>query len=574
MNWRIMMPNLPTEKQITEFSYLTRQETLNRLQEEKFDLLVIGGGITGAGIAYDAVMRGIKVALVEKGDFASGTSSKTARMVHGGLRYLQQFQLGLVRQSLREREILYKLAPRLVKPTPFIHLIRKGDKANYFIISIGMWLYDLLSFFRNYRLHRMLSLGKFKNLEPQIRIREVVGAAKFYDCLADDARFTLEIVRSAYYYGARVANYLKATKLAKEAGRVSGAVLKDVISGKEIVVKSNVVVNATGVWADEIRLMDDPSAPKIVRANRGTHIILPKNKLKINNVVTFTGIDGKRGLYIVPWKNTCIAGTTDVDHQGNFDNVSASTEEVKFIIDSINAVFEDVNISFEDIISTYAGLRPLLKSEDESAYLASREHEILISDQGLISVAGGKLTTHRQMAQEVVNEVVKILKKQFDVSKLPRCRTKEVPIAQEEFDLKAEELDDLYHRLGLSLESLQRLFSIYGVGYRGIIDLILNNPELGGKLIPALPYLKAEVTYSVKFEMAMTLEDTLIRRLHIFHEAQDQGLSVAREIASLMGSHFGWDHVEIDRQFTLYKKEVKQNQKYTTNGFDNVTESL
>lgn len=556
---------MPMQKKITEFSHLTRQKALKSLKEDPFDLLVIGGGITGAGIAYDAAMRGIKVALVEKNDFASGTSSKTARMVHGGLRYLQQFQFGLVRQAVRERGILHKLAPRLVKPTPFTYPIYQKDKANYLLVSIGMWLYDLLSFFRNYKLHRMLSPQKLEKLEPQLRQKDVVGAARYYDCLVDDARFTLEIIRSAHYSGATVANYLKVEELVKRENRVTGVILKDMISGQVISAKADVIVNATGVWADEIRLMDDPNASKIIRANRGTHVVIPRSKLQVNSAVAFTGADGKRAMYVVPWENTCIAGTTDVDHDNNIDNVSASPEEVDFIIASINKAFDGVTIEPQDVISTYAGLRPLLGSEEKSAYLASREHEIFISEPGLISVAGGKLTTHRQMAQEVVDEIVKILEDQFGMSGLSNCKTKEVPIAQEKFELMAEELNDFHHRFGLALESVQRLFSIYGFGYQKISDLIFSDLEWGQRLIPELPYLKAEVLYSIKYEMAMTLEDIMVRRLHIFHEVQDQGVTVAGEIAKLAGLQLEWDSAEIGKQLTQYSERVKQSQVHLKN---------
>lgn len=541
---------------------MTREETLNKLQREKFDLLVIGGGITGAGIAYDAAMRGIRVALVEKGDFACGTSSKTARMVHGGLRYLQQFQLGLVRQSVREREILHRLAPRLIKPTAFTYPVYKRDKTSYFLVSLGMWLYDLLSFFRNYRLHRMLPSEELKILEPQIKQDGLIGAAKYYDCLVDDARFTLEIIRSAYYFGANVANYLKVTKLIKEFNRVTGAIINDMISGKEICVSSSVVVNATGVWADEIRLMDNLNELNIIRANRGTHVVLPKSKLRINSAVAFTGADGKRAMYVVPWADTCIAGTTDVDHEGDFNNVVASPEEVKFIIDSINLAFEDVKIQLSDIISTYAGLRPLLENQAESAYMISREHKIYTSSCGMITVAGGKLTTHRHMAQEVVDKVVKMLEKYSNGSGYLSSKTKDVPIAQQRLDSETEKLSELTLPLGLDSRSIQRLFCIYGPGYRHIIDLIQSNPKLGEKIVPDLPYLKAEVIYSVKYEMAMALEDIMVRRLHIFHEAQDQGLSAVQEITSLVGSYLGWDNIEIERQLKLYKEKLDQSKQY------------
>lgn len=541
------------------FSHHTRQEAIERLRREPFDLLVIGGGITGAGIARDAALRGIKVALVEKGDFASGTSSKTARMIHGGLRYLYLFQLGLVRQSVKERDMLYRLAPRLVRPTPFTHPTYRGSRTNYLVMAIGLWFYDLLALFHNYKRHRMLSPTALKQAEPQVKRDGVTGAAHYYDYTADDARLTLAVIRRAHEQGAQVANYVQVTELVKQTGQVTGAMVRDVRTGDEFQIEAKVVVNATGVWSDAIQHLDDPNYHDQIVANRGTHVVFSRQRLQINEAVSFMAIDGKRAMYAVPWGNTCIVGTTDVNHNGSLDDVLASPEEVAFIVESANNVFAGANLTHTDIIATYAGVRPLLESDEKSAYMASREHKITASDSGLLSVAGGKLTTHRQMARDTVDRVVATLKRRFGITGLRPCQTSHAPIARETLDLTAAQWAALCEQSGLERAAIERLFRRYGPGYTGILTSIQSRPDLGDLLVPGLPYLRAEVVYVVQHEMALMLGDLMLRRLRIFYEIEGQGVAAAPQIAALMGECLGWDAAEVERQVATYVALVQQH---------------
>ncbi len=540
--------------EIQPFSYLTRQKNLERLQQERFDLCVIGGGITGAGIAYDAALRGIKTCLVEKADFANGTSSKSARMIHGGLRYLQQYQFGLVRQGVKERNRLLRLAPRIVKPISFIYPIYDDYQFSYFVIAAGMWFYDFLSLYQNPTLHKSLSAKHVRQHEPQIKHKGLTGAVQYYDCIADDARLTLAVIHMAHRYGANVNNYLNVVKMITTSDQVSGVAVQDVISGEMFPIKAEFVVNATGVWCDDVRQMDNRDATKIIRANRGIHLVVSRKQLPINHAIAFVGIDGERALYALPWQNTCILGTTDVDHQHDFDDVTASMPEVNFIMDSVNNMFPDANITMQDIITTFAGLRPLLKTEESSAYGVSREHEIYISKQQLISVVGGKLTTHRHMAQDAVDIVAKMLFRKYRNDKILRCRTRKVPIAQEEFDLTESALDELCQQIKVSPESIHHLFDMYGFGYKKIVEMITEDAKLARNIIPELPYLWAEVIYVIKFEMALTVQDVMIRRLHIFYETKGQGLDVVESVAALMQQHLGWDDEKTKQEVLSYQQ--------------------
>jgi glycerol-3-phosphate dehydrogenase len=545
-----------------EFSPAVRQANIQSMGREPLDVVVIGGGITGAGIARDAAMRGLAVALVEKEDFASGTSSKSARMVHGGLRYLEQYQFGLVFSACSERHKLRELAPRLVRPISFTFPVYRTSKNSLLKIRMGMWLYDLMALFRNVKRHRIVGAQQVAELEPELAQQDLVGAAYYYDCLADDARLTLATIQSAHQHGALVANYAEVRGVLKEGSRVGGAEVVDRIAGERFTVRAKVTVNATGVWADQIRRMDDADAEQMIRVNRGSHLVLPRQKLNIHGAVAFTSVDGRRAMYAMPWEHTCIVGTTDIDYRGDLDQVYAMPDEVESMLEAVNHAFPEAKLTQEDIISTFAGLRPLIGGEESAAYQASRDHQIVESEAGLVTISGGKLTTYRRMAEDLVDVVSKKLEAESGVMIREGCKTARTPLAENAFDM-ASVVNGLAERFPhLERQVLEHLALTYGPASSGVLAMVEDDPEMATRVVPGLPYIRAEIPHAIQNEMAMTLSDWMIRRTHIMHEDGEQGLGCAPEVAALMAPYLKWDSAQIERQVQEYREQVKLSQRY------------
>jgi glycerol-3-phosphate dehydrogenase len=540
-----------------EFSHETRRDNIERMKRNPFDMIVIGGGITGAGVAREAALRGLAVALLEKGDFASGTSSKSARMVHGGFRYLEQLQIGLVISACSERYRLHKLAPRLVRPTGFIFPVYRHARNSLAKINLGLWLYEILALFRSIRRHRLLRPKEVRAREPAIQQQNLAGAIYYYDCLTDDARLTLATIKNAHALGAVVANYLEVTRILIEGGRVTGVEVWDVLSGETFAVRASLVANAAGVWVDRIRFMEDPQATSCMRANRGSHVILPRDKIPINDVVIFTSTDGKRGMYAVPWGNTVVVGTTDLDHEGSLDQVYATYDEVQEMVAAANRVFPGARITLADVIATYAGLRPLLDREGKDAYQASRDHEIFVGPSGLVSIAGGKLTTYRKMAEDMVDHIVGKLGREGRVTGVQKSISKSFPIEDPDYDLEnvRSTLAERYPHTDRDIHD--HLSITYGPGAEEILSVTEQDPELSQRLVPRHSYIYAEIPYAIGHEMAMTLDDFLIRRTHIIYETPDQGMDVARPVAGIMARYLNWDESEIERQMDAYRQQVE-----------------
>lgn len=546
-----------------EFSPIIRTKNIEQMKSQLFDIVVIGGGITGAGIARDAALRGFSVALVEKDDFASGTSSKSARMVHGGFRYLEQFQLGLVMSAASERYTLHKLAPRVVQSATFVFPVFKSSRNSLTKINLGMWFYEFLALFRNVKRHKIMSPSDVKEDEPIISQHQLDGAISYYDCLADDARLTLATIKSAHKYGALIANHLEVTGLLKERGELNAVEVKDKISDQSFSIKTRVITNATGVWVDKLRKMDDPIAENLLRPNRGSHVVFPRNKLSINDVIIFLGIDDKRGMYAVPWGNTVIVGTTDEDHSGEVDRVYAKGSEVQMILISVNKTFPDANLTQDDIISTFAGLRPLMSTGEVQAYQASRDHEIFESSSGLVSIVGGKLTTFRKMAEDMVNHIEKKLIKDYHIHPGSNGDSKQVPIIDQDFNPETE-LSKLMHRYPKFKQNiLTHLVYTYGSDSLKILSNVEEDDSLSRRIVPDRPYILAEIPYAIQYEMAMTLSDFLIRRTHIINESKEQGLDVVSEVAIIMAQFLDWDNENINQQINEFQKQVELSKAYT-----------
>jgi glycerol-3-phosphate dehydrogenase len=546
-----------------EFSPAVRLANIQSMGKEPLDIVVVGGGITGAGIARDAAMRGLAVALVEREDFASGTSSKSARLVHGGLRYLEQFQFGLIRSASKERHRLRRLAPRLVHPVAFTFPVYRASKSSLLMVRVGMRVYDLIAPSRKVKRHKIVDAEQTAELEPALAREGLVGAAHYhYDCLADDARLTLATIQSAHQHGALVANHGEVHGLLKEDGRVSGIEVVDRITGEQFTVRARVTVNATGVWADQIRHMDDDGAEEMIRVNRGSHLVLPREKLQIRGAVAFSSADGRRAMYAVPWGHTCIVGTTDVDHPGDLDQVYALPAEVESMLDAVNHAFPEARLAQADIISTFAGLRPLIGRGELSAYQASRDHQIVESDAGLVTISGGKLTTYRRMAEDLVDLVSKKLEDESGVMIRGRCKTDRVPLAEAAFDVDSV-VDDLARRYPqLERRVLEHVALTYGPAIAGVLAVLRDGPEMEARVVPGLPYIWAEVPFSIQNEMTMTLSDWMIRRTHIMHEDEDQGLGCASDVAAMMAPYLEWDAGEVERQVQEYREQVKLSRRY------------
>lgn len=523
------------------FSQQTRAAALASMAANPVDVLVIGGGITGAGIARDAALRGFRTALIDKGDFGAGTSSQSSRLVHGGIRYLEQGALRLVFEASHERRVLLKIAPHLVRPLAFLFPVYRGARVPAWKLRAGMWLYDLLSAFRNVHRHRWIRLKRLRRIEPELRDRDLRGAAMYWDAQTDDARLVLANVRSAARAGALVANYAAVTSLLKPDGRVSGATVRDALTGETHTIRALVVVNATGPWADQLRLLDDPASPPLLRPTKGAHVAVPRVRIgHVHAVTLFSQIDG-RVIFVLPWGSLSYIGTTDTDADAAPDDVRVTAADVTYLLRSANAAFPNAHLSPSDVVSAWVGLRPLLREDDHAnPSEVSREHKIEESAQGLLTIAGGKLTTYRIMAEEVVDRIAQRLHQLDGRPQAPAPATGSTPLPGGE----AADLDVLVESArarGTSEQTARHLVAFYGSEAAAVLNLVDRDRALGEPMVAGRPEIWAEVAHAVEREMAMRLQDVLIRRLHLFYELRDQASALVNPVAHRMKKLLGWD---------------------------------
>lgn len=511
------------------------------LTARRHDLLVIGGGATGAGIAREAALRGLSVALVDRGDFASGTSSRSSRLIHGGLRYLEQRRWSMVRESLAERAVLLRTAPHLVRPLGFVFPVFGSDRLGRWKLEAGLTLYDLLALGGNVRRHRALSKRAILEEEPQLRERGLKGGALYWDAQCDDARLTLATVRAAAAHGALVANYMCVTAFEVEAGVVAGATVEDRLTGTQGTIHARVIVNATGPWCDTLRSLEDPGQKPLLAPTRGAHVMVPRGRLGHRNAITFLSpIDG-RVMFVLPWDDRSYIGTTDTDSHDSPDHVTASESDMLYLLRSANAIFPEARLGPEDVTYSWAGLRPLLATKGGAGPSErSREHLIAAGTRGLVTVAGGKLTTYRRMAVEVVARVLGILGKpagETDPAKT-RTATERLPGGD------AYKVEDLFARgtgRGLADSTVAHLVGHYGSETPALYDFVAQWPALKNPIHPRHGAIGAEVVHAVRHEFARRLEDVLFRRLSLGYETPDAGLMAAEPVAALMGRELGWD---------------------------------
>jgi glycerol-3-phosphate dehydrogenase len=497
-----------------------------------FDLLVIGGGITGAGIAREAALRGLSTALVEAGDFGEGTSSRSSRLIHGGLRYLEQGRLHLVREALRERRILLRLAPHLVRPLPFILPVFKGDRVPRWKVSVGLTLYDILAGGSNVRRHRTLGKRDLLFAEPLIREPGLTGGAIYFDAQCDDARLVIATVRAAAAHGAQVANYMRVTGLIPTVSGIHGAYVRDELSGATGEVRARLVVNAAGPWADAIRRLEDPGAAPLLRPTKGVHVVVPRTRIGNRNAVIFTSqVDG-RVMFVLPWGPWTYVGTTDTDSPLGPDAVTVDESDVLYLLRSVNALFPSARLEHSDVIASWAGLRPLLAAKPSApASAISREHRIVRGPRGLYTIVGGKLTTWRRMAAELTDRLVKALGRHEHGRGRALSETEPLPGGE------TAVLDGFRGpglELGLSEATVEHLLNHFGAEVPAIHKLCRERPELATSLHPEHPAIAAEVLFCVQREFVMTADDLLARRLHLTTETRDHGDAARPRVMELL----------------------------------------
>ncbi len=535
----------------------TRAAAWASMVESPVDVLIIGGGITGAGIARDAAMRGFRTALVDKSDFGAGTSSHSSRLIHGGIRYLEQRAFHLVFEASHERRVLLRIAPHLVRPLAFLFPVYRGGRIPAWKLRAGMWLYDLLSVFRNVHWHRWLRARKVRRIEPGLRDRGLIGAALYYDAQTDDARLVIATVRSAIRAGALAASYVEITSLLKPDGRVRGAVVRDVLTGQTATIRANVVVNATGPWSDQVRRLDDPKTAPILRPTKGVHVTVPRRRLANEHAVTLLSqIDG-RVMFVLPWDDLSYIGTTDTDADASPDQLRVTAADVTYLLRSANAAFPDAHLGSNDVVSAWVGLRPLLREDHANPSQVSREHRVLESAQGLISIAGGKLTTYRVMARDVVDRVAQRLHELDGRTVPPRAPTESQALPGGEA-AELEVLVEAARARGASEATARHLVAYYGSEAAAVLNLVDRDRPLGEPIVPGRPEIWAEITYAVERELAVRVQDVLVRRLHLFYEVPDHARAFVPKIAARMKQLLDWDQTREAEELRDYSQVVER----------------
>ncbi len=520
-----------------------RTRNLTRMENEHFDVLVIGGGVTGAGVALDAVARGYNVALVEKADFASGTSSKSTKLVHGGIRYLPNFDFGLVQEALVERGLLLQNAPFLVKPLEFVLPIYAGDRHPVgmpfttpggiglsFILNIGLFLYDLMSGGHSVKWHRHLSREAVLKLAPALVQTGLKDGFTYYDAQTNDARLTLALICTAARYGATITNYSEVVSFIKEGDKVRGVVVRDRLHGQEVTLHARHIVNATGIFSEQLEELTGTEPQVHIEPSKGVHLVLSREDVQMgDSAIVLPETEDKRILFLVPWESRVVFGTTDTG-SGDLDHPTATQDDITYLLKYLNR-YMNVNLSEKDIITTYAGYRPLVKPRNTELSTAklSRSHVVLQSASGLVTIVGGKLTTYRRMAQDTVD----VLSKR-DGTKVIHP-TKALPLqGSAGWSTIRRIVERRGAQLGLSAQVLEHLGSCYGTATQTILDIIAQNPALADPLIGDLPYIKAEVIYACRYEMAIKPDDILAHRTSIALEDRQRGAGILDEVTALM----------------------------------------
>jgi glycerol-3-phosphate dehydrogenase len=530
-----------------------REEALEAMASTELDVLVVGGGVVGAGAALDAATRGLSVGLVEARDFASGTSSRSSKLIHGGLRYLEMLDFRLVAEALAERGLLINtLAPHLVKPLMFIYPL-KGRGWERLYAGSGVALYDALSVAsgksKGVPHHRHLTRSGARQIFPSLRKDSLVGALQYGDAQVDDARHTMFLSRTAAAYGAHVASRARVVGLRREGERVTGAQVHDLESGRTIDIRAKQVINATGVWTDETQSLVGERGQFKVRASKGIHLVVPRDR--IHGSCGLILRTEKSVLFVIPWGRHWIIGTTDTDWTLDKAHPAASAADIQYLLEHVNEVLEQP-LTPDDVEGVYAGLRPLLSGESESTSKLSREHAVAHSVPGLVVIAGGKYTTYRVMAKDAVDAAVHGLD-----AKVPESVTDKVPLlGAEGYPALKNSTHELARRYGVHEARIEHLLDRYGSLIDEVLDLVVADPKLGEPLGGAPDYLRAEIVYAASHEGARHLDDILARRTRISIETFDRGINSMEEAAQLVAPVLGWSEEQVLREVEHYRKRV------------------
>jgi glycerol-3-phosphate dehydrogenase len=527
-----------------------RARAWERLGSEQFDVVVVGGGVVGAGCALDAATRGLKVALVEARDFASGTSSRSSKMFHGGLRYLEQLEFGLVREALHERELsLTTLAPHLVKPLPFLFPLTKRVWERPYVAA-GIFLYDQLGGAKSVPPQKHLTKAGALRLAPGLKRSSLVGGIRYYDTVVDDARHTMTVARTAAHYGAVVRTSTQVVKLLREGDRVIGVTIRDSENGTVEDVRGHVVINATGVWTDEIQALSKERGRFRVRASKGVHIVVPRDRI-VSEVAIILRTE-KSVLFVIPWGTHWIIGTTDTDWNLDLAHPAATKADIDYILGHVNTVLA-TPLTHDDIDGVYAGLRPLLAGESEETSKLSREHAVAVPSPGLVAIAGGKYTTYRVMADDAVDAAA-----EYIPARVAPSITEKVPLmGADGYFALINQTQSVGARYGLHPYRVRHLLDRYGSLIGEVLELAVDRPELLEPITDAPVYLKVEAAYAAAAEGALHLEDILARRMRISIEYQHRGVDCAAEVADIVAPILGWSEADCAREVATYIARVE-----------------
>ena len=528
-----------------------RDSAISQLGTEQFDILVIGGGVNGVGAALDAASRGLKVALIEAQDIAAGTSSRSSKLIHGGLRYLEQYDFKLVREALHERELMVStLCPHLVKPVGFLFPLTEKFKERTYV-GAGLALYDALrGFQRALPWHKHLSQKQINEIAPSLRHDIVTGAIKYFDAQVDDARHTMAVARTAARHGAIIATQVSAESLIREGKRVVGVSALDLVSGKKIAIKAGATIMCAGVWSDQLHERFDLTPGYHVTMSKGAHIVVPGPAIKSDaGIILKTPVSV---LFIIPWGDKWIVGTTDTPYEGDRAEPFATREDVQYILDQANRVLEP-KLRADEIIGVYAGLRPLVaNNKSATTTKLSREHTVDRPAAGFVSIAGGKYTTYRVMGKDVVDRAVIELRKLTQESvtdKLPL-------VGADGYFALEQQKERIAQESGLDVKTVEHLLNRHGSLISEILEIIDEQPKLAGTLDSALPYIKAEIVYAASHEGARSVDDVISRRTRLSFEAVNHGVHLADEIAALIAPVLGWSTKERKESVAQYTELV------------------
>jgi glycerol-3-phosphate dehydrogenase len=527
-----------------------RASAWERLGAEQFDVVVIGGGVVGSGCALDAATRGLKVAMVEARDYASGTSSRSSKMFHGGLRYLEQLEFGLVREALYERELtLTTLAPHLVKPLPFLYPLRKRWWERPYVAA-GIFLYDRLGGAKSVPPQKHLTRAGALRLCPGLRRSSLIGGIRYYDTVVDDARHTMTVARTAAHYGAVVRSSTQVIALLREGDRVTGVRVRDSEDGAVTDVRGHVVVNATGVWTDEIQALSKQRGRFQVRASKGVHVVVPRDRIVSDGAIILR--TERSVMFVIPWGSHWIIGTTDTDWNLDLAHPAATKADIDYILGTVNTVLA-TPLTHADIDGVYAGLRPLLAGESDDTSKLSREHAVAVPAPGLVAIAGGKYTTYRVMAADAIDTAAQYIPARVAPSITEKVRL----LGADGYFALINQTEHVGALHGLHPYRVRHLLDRYGSLIGELLAMADDRRDLLSPITAAPIYLRVEAAYAAAAEGALHLEDILARRMRISIEYSHRGVDCAREVAEIVAPILGWTSADVDREVQTYTARVE-----------------